>query len=306
MPFGLLYLIHDDGNTAMLAGASGISAGDAARWHTIDLAAGVSSTQPWPLAAAIHSEAMQVVDDLPAKLASVPAGPWSDPPTLAVVSPIRSNIAHQLVGVLVLGVSSRLVFDDHYRGFFELLTGQVATAIANARAYQAERKRAEALAEIDRAKTAFFSNVSHEFRTPLTLMLGPLEDMMSRVDPHEEVTVGREELDLVHRNSLRLLKLVNTLLDFSRIEAGRMHAAFERVDLAQLTGELASVFRSAIEKAGLRFIVDCQPLDRPGVRRSRHVGKHRIQSAFERFQVHFRGRDRALAPRRPGRRAIGA
>ncbi|MDB5863498.1 MAG: putative Histidine kinase [Betaproteobacteria bacterium] len=262
VPFGLIYLIGDDGNTAMLAGASGISANDAARWHTIDLEADVSSTQPWPLAASLRSEAMQLVDDLPARLDGVPPGPWSDPPTMAVVSPIRSNIAHRLAGVLVLGVSARLIFDDHYRGFFELLTSQVANAIANARAYEEERKRAEALAEIDRAKTAFFSNVSHEFRTPLTLMLGPIEDMISRLGPREEVPVDREELDLVHRNGRRLLKLVNTLLDFSRTEAGRMHAAFEPIDLAELTGELASVFRPAIEKAGLRFIVDCQPLER--------------------------------------------
>ena len=127
-------------------------------------------------------------------------------------------------------------------------------AIANARAYEEERKRAEALAEIDRAKTAFFSNVSHEFRTPLTLMLGPLEDEL------RENSKGRERIEIAHRNSLRLLKLVNTLLDFARIEAGRIEAVYEPTDLAAATAELASVFRSAIEKAGLRLVVDCPPL----------------------------------------------
>ena len=92
----------------------------------------------------------------------------------------------------------------------ELVTSQVANAIANARSYEVECKRAEALASIDRAKTAFFNNVSHEFRTPLTLMLGPLEDEL-RENPQ-----GRERLEIAHRNSLRLLKLVNTLLDFAR------------------------------------------------------------------------------------------
>ncbi|HEY9858908.1 MAG TPA: ATP-binding protein, partial [Candidatus Obscuribacterales bacterium] len=134
-------------------------------------------------------------------------------------------------------------------------------------AYEEERQRAEALAELDRAKTIFFSNVSHEFRTPLTLLLAPLQDALSeglrlsegqRTRPLDSVNRGR--IELAHRNALRLLKLVNTLLDFSRIEAGRMEAVYEPTDLAMFTTELASVFRSAIERAGLRLMVDCPPL----------------------------------------------
>ncbi|WNZ26978.1 PAS domain S-box protein [Leptolyngbya sp. NK1-12] len=126
-------------------------------------------------------------------------------------------------------------------------------------AREQERQRAETLAELDRAKTLFFSNVSHEFRTPLTLSLAPLQDALSdRTHPLDPV--HRERLELVHRNSLHLLKLVNTLLDFSRIEAGRIEAVYEPTDLAQFTMDLASVFRSAIERAGLRLVVDCSPL----------------------------------------------
>ena len=145
-------------------------------------------------------------------------------------------------------------FDDEYRGFFDLVASNIVTAIANAQAYEAERKRAEALAELDRAKTPFFSNVSHEFRTPLTLMLAPLEDTIANLDgtiPPQE----REQLLLVQRNGMRLLKLVNSLLDFSRIEAGRVQAAYEPIDLATYTAELASTFRSLIERAG--NVADC-------------------------------------------------
>jgi len=141
-----------------------------------------------------------------------------------------------------------------------LVAGHIGTSVANARTYEAERKRAEALAEIDRAKTLFFSNVSHEFRTPLTLMLGPLEDALAS---GELPTKERERLDTAHRNSLRLLKLVNSLLDFSRIEAGRAQASYAPTDLADLTTNVASNFRSICERAGLEFVVDCPPLGEP-------------------------------------------
>ena len=118
------------------------------------------------------------------------------------------------------------------------------------------------MAELDRAKTAFFSNVSHEFRTPLTLLLGPLEDALRLADG-DMPPAQRDRLEVSHRNALRLLKLVNTLLDFSRIEAGRIQATFEPVDLSAYTLELASVFRSAVERAGLEFEVDCAELSAP-------------------------------------------
>ena len=117
------------------------------------------------------------------------------------------------------------------------------------------RKNIE-LAELDRAKTAFFSNVSHEFRTPLTLILGPVGDAITQANK----SLSGENLDLVGRNALRLLKLVNALLDFSRIEAGRVDASYEATDLGAITAELASNFRSACERAGLRFVVDSPSL----------------------------------------------
>jgi signal transduction histidine kinase len=151
------------------------------------------------------------------------------------------------------------VLDAEYRSFLTLVAGHIARSIADVRAVEAERRRSEALAAMDRAKTAFFSNISHEFRTPLTLMLAPLEEALAAAQPPEQVA----RLDTVYRNAQRLLKLVNTLLEFSRIEAGRVQASFEPTDLAAETRELSSVFRSAIERAGLRLIVQCEPLPQP-------------------------------------------
>jgi PAS domain S-box-containing protein len=131
----------------------------------------------------------------------------------------------------------------------------------NRRALEQERDRARALADIDRAKTTFFSNVSHEFRTPLTLMIGPLQDALSQ--PTQLADTVRDDLSVALRNSLRLLKLVNTLLDFARIEAARAQPNFQPVDLARLTCGIASAFQPAVERARLRLVLDCHPLDEP-------------------------------------------
>ncbi|WP_442994215.1 ATP-binding protein [Scytonema sp. PRP1] len=260
IPFALLYLVEADGKQARLVGTTGIEPGTLERQELIDL---TQETDCWHLARVRRTGQAEVVDDFATQLGTLFGATGNEPPNAALVMPIaQSGHKQQLAGFLVVGISPRRAFDDDYRGFFDLIASNVATAIANASAYEAERKRAEALAELDRAKTAFFSNISHEFRTPLTLMLGPLEDVLtnpSSVLPRHD----REQLEMVQRNGLRLLKLVNSLLDFSRIEAGRVQAVYEPTDLAMLTAELASVFRSGIERAGLRLLVNCPPLPEP-------------------------------------------
>ncbi len=118
----------------------------------------------------------------------------------------------------------------------------------------------ERLKELDRLKTSFFSNISHEFRTPLTLMLGPMEDTLQ--DP-QITPKNREQLEIAYRNTLRLLRLVNNLLDFARIEAGRVQAHYQPTDLRTITQELVSMFSSATSKAGLKLAIDCPPLPEP-------------------------------------------
>jgi signal transduction histidine kinase/DNA-binding response OmpR family regulator len=264
VPFALLYLIDSDGKQARLAGAAGTEPGKGASPRVVSLDPACAE-QIWPFAAAVRGEDVVEVTKLPSLFEATPAGPWEEPLHTAVVLPLRSAKANEPFGLLVGGVSSRLKFDDQYKSFYELAANQIATAIANARAYEEERKRAEALAEIDRVKTAFFSNVSHEFRTPLTLMLGPLEELKRELGgtPDSQSSAPYRQVDLVQRNGLRLLKLVNTLLDFSRIEAGRVRAVYEPVDLSAFTAELVSVFRSAVEKAGLQLNIDCPPMSEP-------------------------------------------
>jgi signal transduction histidine kinase len=210
---------------------------------------------PWPIGDAIESGTPQIVELSSSGAESIASTLWPDRVHQAMVLPVKHGSSTN-IAVLIAGVSPRRPLDDAYLGFFDLLVRQFAAAIADAQSYEAERARAEALAEVDRAKTAFFSNVSHEFRTPLTLLLGPLEEALRK--PAEGLR--GEALDNAHRNALRLLKLVNTLLDFSRIEAGRAQAHYVPTDLAAATRDLASGFRSAMERAGLRYTVTCDAL----------------------------------------------
>lgn len=259
LPFSLLYLLEPDGVTLSRRGRAGIDPDHSAAAPSLSLA---SAEAPWPFRDVLETGEPVLLQDLAERFTHLPCGEWNRPPDTAVLLPIAQQGQKRPAGVLIAGINPHRRFDEQFRGFVTVLSTQIAGALANANAYEAERKRAEQLAELDLAKTRFFSNVSHEFRTPLTLMLGPLEDLLyepdARVAPE-----SREQIGVVRRNALRLLKLVNTLLDFSRIEAGRVQAAYEPVDLAAFTAELASVFRSLIERAGLRYNVACPPLDEP-------------------------------------------
>jgi len=257
VPFALLYLLDEEGTHGALAATVGLETPDERRAPSrISVAA--SAGVAWPLEGA--TGAGLVVDALEERFGSFPGGRWGRPPQRAIV--LRLAAGGHRYGFLVAGISPARELDDRYQELFRLTAERIATAIGSARAFDEQRRRAEALAEIDRAKTVFFSNISHEFRTPLTLMLGPTEDLLTGA--YGELTPAqRAQLELLRRNELRLQRLVNALLEFSRIEAGRSQARFDPVDLAALTRDIASSFRAAIERAGLAFIVECAPLERP-------------------------------------------
>ncbi len=213
----------------------------------------------WPVGRTILQSQEQLIERFAERCGPV-RGAWPDLVQQAICLPLAGTGQPRPFGALVVGISPRREFDDGYRSFFSLLAAQIASRLGDTQAHLQERRRAEALAELDRAKNTFFNNVSHEFRTPLTLMLGPIDALLEQTDLPE---AAREALQLVHRNGLRMRKLVNSLLDFSRIEAGRVEVSYRPTDLASLTRDLASVFRSAVEGAGLRFVVDCEDLREP-------------------------------------------
>jgi len=252
IPFASLYLFDESRASAGLAATAGIQPGSPAAPPLLQL-----SELPAPLFDAVLSTKVTVIDDLAGLLGPLPSGAWAKAARSGVVLPIIMPGQTQPLGFVLAGANPHKRVDHSYRTFFELVGGHISGAIAAAREYEQERRRAESLAEIDRAKTVFFSNVSHEFRTPLTLMLGPIEALLERSAGFS--ARDREELQLVHRNGMRLLKLVNTLLEFSRIETGRVQALYQPTDLGAFTADIASAFRSALERAGLEFVIDCPP-----------------------------------------------
>jgi signal transduction histidine kinase/CheY-like chemotaxis protein/serine phosphatase RsbU (regulator of sigma subunit) len=252
LPFAAIYLFEPDG-AARLAATCGIERGHPAVPERLS----PEGQDPvWPIGRILREGAAQVIVDLSgARFAGLPVGAWPHPPKQAAIAPLLDPGGGPPFGFLVAGINRYRPLDAVLRSFYSLIAQRLAAGVASARAYAAERDRAEQLAALDRAKTAFFSNVSHELRTPLTLMLAPLEDALT-----EDRPMDPEAVELVHRNGLRLLKLVGALLDFSRLEAGRLRPWFRPTDVGALTTELVGTFREACDRAGIALKVEVRPV----------------------------------------------
>ncbi|MFZ1160799.1 SpoIIE family protein phosphatase [Mycobacterium sp.] len=194
---------------------------------------------------------MQVIEDVAARIDGIHDVLADDCPDHALLLPLGEG---PVAGALLVGMNPLCPLNDQYVGFCQLLADQLSSAMASALSYEQQRQRADALAELDHAKTAFLTNVSHEFRTPLTLLLGPLDDALSESGPN---TVLTDQLGTARRNAGRLQRLVDSLLDFSRIEAGRATAALVCTDVGALTSDIASSFSELCQRAGLELVVDC-------------------------------------------------
>lgn len=217
IPFALIYLLDSDRKQANLVSTTNLEIGTPISPRAIELADKASDC--WLFNSVLATGENRVLNGLIDRFGRLPGGAWDESPNSAIVLPL-TRPGQETLGILIAGISPYRPLDDDYRGFFDLVGGQVTTAIANTLAYEEERKRAEALAELDRAKTTFFNNISHEFRTPLTLMLGLAEDALA--DRDNPLSLAQQKrIEVIQSNGLRLLKLVNTLLDFSRIESDR-------------------------------------------------------------------------------------
>ncbi|MEI9922006.1 MAG: ATP-binding protein [Bacteroidota bacterium] len=204
----------------------------------------------------IETRQIQVFEKLAETFDKMPSGAWKISPSRSILLPITQALKEPS-GVLIIGLNPHRLPDEKYKSFFSLIADQISNSLGAVHMLEEERKRSEALSEIDRAKTTFFSNISHEFRTPLTLLLAPVEDALNDTSLTPE---NKIRMEVAYRNALRMQKLVNTLLEFSRIEAGRNEGRFRRVDICSFTEDLASTFRSAIERSGMHLHVSCEKI----------------------------------------------
>jgi signal transduction histidine kinase len=251
LPFVLLYLLDKDGKQARLAGTAGLVSVPRGVMTTVDL----TDAGACPVARVAATRTTMLIDNVQPLISGVVRTP-DVTPQQALALPVLNPGGEHLAAILVAGVNPMRPLEES-RAFHELIANHLETAVSNARAQQHVRERAQALAELDRAKTVFFSNISHELRTPLTLLLAPLDDVLARTTLAED---DRSLVETARRGGGRLLKLVNSLLEFSRIEAGRIEASYEATDLAGLTMDLASVFRSAFQRGGVSLKIDCAKL----------------------------------------------
>jgi signal transduction histidine kinase len=251
-PFALYYSADPKSREARLQFSVGLPDGSVAAPALVSLASkGSNGSYEWPLSGVLQSGLPETFDSLESRFSSLLVEGLQSPlalPQKAHILPLISG-SGEPYGFLIVGLNPLIPPEDSYPDFLKIFSSEAVTAISKQRAVEEARQRAEKLAEIDRAKTTFFNNISHEFRTPLTLLLGPIEDLL-RDAPAE----SREVLQSMRRNALRLLKLVSALLDFSRVEAGKMQPNFEATDLMLFTRNLSSMFESAFQKAGLKLV----------------------------------------------------
>jgi signal transduction histidine kinase/DNA-binding response OmpR family regulator len=246
---------------AFLTGPGGATDRVAVYGLTPELPGGLDTFFTQVVGRVIHTGSYEVVQGLRDRFSGLiepgPLGPLA--PDQAVVLPLTLIGGTDPVGAAVLGVNPYRRFDEDLRSFFSLLTRQIRTTLTDAVAYETERHRAQVLAELDRAKMEFFQNVSHELRTPLTLLLAPLQDLLERAESGAANGTAGEDRDTLLaavRAAERLRLMVDALLDFSGAEARTLAPDRRPTDLTGLTADVASMFRSIAERAGLRFDVD--------------------------------------------------
>lgn len=160
----------------------------------------------------------------------------------------------QIIGSITLRQAQPRHWHMEEINLAQAVANHAAIAVQQARLYQKTRQQAEQLMALDKQKTTFFQNISHEFRTPLTLTIGPLESAVE-----QGTGLNPEQSAIALRNSRRLLRLVNQLLDLQRLDAGQMQPIFYPCDLAQVVKSVAETFQAYCDRKHIVLSTQIQP-----------------------------------------------
>ncbi|ELU37242.1 histidine kinase [Rhizoctonia solani AG-1 IA] len=234
------------------------------------------------------SGSIEIVDPLPSHLArGLDGRGFGDIPRTAAILPIlvSSSTLSLPHAILVVGLNTRREYDADYASWLESLSAGISNQLSVVLQREADMRMMIERERMDKAKTMFFTNVSHgmgfgvvvELRTPLTLIQAPLDQLLASRGLDGS---AQYKLQLAARNCKRLNKLIDSIMDMSKLEAGRLAGKFRPVQLGRLTADIAALFRSLAEKKGIEFKIEIAELE-VEVRMlngcPRFVGKDRVQ-----------------------------
>ncbi|EJT46944.1 hypothetical protein A1Q1_04314 [Trichosporon asahii var. asahii CBS 2479] len=217
----------------------------------------------WPIARALASRQCVVVHNIGSLIEGLPVRQWNDLPDTAIIVPMSSESSdHIPPGVMILGLNLYRPLDGEYEDWVQQIRGHLSAALNSAIANEKELKRRIDQEKLDRAKTAWFRGVAQEFRSPLTLISGPLEDLSHEAAKDMDVK-QRRKLIMAKKNVFKLEQLVTSLLDFSKIELGKFKIHYFVNNLKFWLRELFDLFKPTISKIGkLTFELDMDQIDR--------------------------------------------
>jgi signal transduction histidine kinase/DNA-binding NarL/FixJ family response regulator len=223
---------------------------------SIDLAQSLperGQDQSWPITEALLTRRSVYVEDCSTLIAKLPLRRWEQLPESAIVVPICNEMSNDSPrGLFIMGLNLLRPLDDEYRAWIEVTRSQLTSALFSVHAYAAEHQRVADKDRLERAKTAWFQGAAHDLRSPLTLVVGPLGDVLESNDLKPD---HRQALVLAQRNVQHIQRLVNALLDFSRIEAGKLTARYVLTDLGRFVDDLTALFRPAVVRRGIEYTI---------------------------------------------------
>ena len=212
----------------------------------------------WPISQGLFGRQCVLVKDCSRLIEGISLRAWDKLPESAVVLPIGDGaFADTPRGLLILGLNVRSLLDAEHEEWLLSLQSFANASLNSTWARESEQEVLLRNEKMEKAKTAWFQGAAHDLRSPLTLVAGPLDDVMrTSLNPSQ-----RQLLGLANRNLARIQRLVDSLLDFSRLEAGQMVGHFVPVKLDAFVGELGEIFRPAVERRSIAYHIELEPYD---------------------------------------------